>query len=102
MAVWQARYESASVKAMDWTEIAPFLAVLSALGAMWWRLNSRIDTLDAKIVQIDAKFDAKFATLDAKFDTKFDALSKLLTDNLLALNRDIGELKGAAHTHTPD
>ena len=98
---------------MNWTEIAPFLAVLAALGAMWWRLNSRIDTLDAKIGQIDtkfdakfatldAKFDAKFATLDAKFDAKFDALNKLLTDNLLALNRDIGELKGASHTHTPD
>ena len=69
---------------MNWTEIAPFLAVLAALGAMWWRLNSRIDTLDAK------------------FDAKFDALNKLLTDNLLALNRDIGELKGASHTHTPD
>ena len=80
---------------MNWTEIAPFLAVLAALGAMWWRLNSRIDTLDAKV-------DAKFATLDAKFDAKFDALNKLLTDNLLALNRDIGELKGASHTHTPD
>ena len=74
---------------MNWTELAPFIAILGALGAMWWRLNSRIDTLDAKIVQIDAKFDAKF-----------DALNKLLTDNLLALNRDIGELKGAAHTHT--
>ena len=69
---------------MNWTELAPFLAVLGALGAMWWRLNSRIDTLDAK------------------FDAKFDALNKLLTDNLLALNREIGELKGAAHTHTPD
>ena len=76
---------------MHWTELAPFLAVLGALGAMWWRLNTRIDTLDAKIGQIDAKFDAKF-----------DALNKLLTDNLLALNRDIGELKGASHTHTPD
>jgi hypothetical protein len=66
---------------MNWTELAPFLAVLGALGAMWWRLNSRIDTLDAK------------------FDAKFDALNKLLTDNLLALNRDIGELRGQAHTH---
>ena len=68
---------------MDWTELAPFLVILGGLGTMWWRLNSRIDTLDAK------------------FDTKFDALNKLLTDNLLALNRDIGELKGASHTHTP-
>lgn len=74
---------------MDWTELAPFIVILGVLGAMWWRLNSRIDTLDAKIVQIDAKFDAKF-----------DALNKLLTDNFLVLNRDIGELKGAAHTHT--
>ena len=76
---------------MDWTELAPFIVILGVLGAMWWQLNSRIDTLDAKIGQIDAKFDAKF-----------DALNKLLTDNLLALNRDIGELKGASHTHTPD
>ena len=67
---------------MDWTELAPFLVVLGGLGTMWWRLNSRIDTLDAK------------------FDAKFDALNKLLTDNLLALNRDIGELTGASHTHT--
>ena len=69
---------------MDWIELAPFIAILGALGAMWWRLNSRIDTLDAK------------------FDAKFDALNKLLTDNLLALNREIGELKGASHTHTSD
>ena len=69
---------------MDWTELAPFIAILGALGAMWWQLNSRIDTLDAK------------------FDAKFDALNKLLTDNLLALNWEIGELKGASHTHTPD
>lgn len=41
---------------MDWAEIVPFIAVLGVLGAMWWRLNSRIDTLDAK-------FDAKFDTL---------------------------------------
>ncbi len=74
---------------MNWTELAPFIAVLGALGTMWWRLNSRIDTLAATIGQIDAKFD-----------TKFDSLNKLLTDNLIALNRDIGELKGAAHTHT--
>ena len=74
---------------MNWTELAPFLVILGGLGTMWWRLTSRIDTLDAKIGQIDAKFD-----------TKFDALNKLLTDNLLALNRDIGELTGASHTHT--
>ena len=59
---------------MNWTELAPFLVILGGLGTMWRRLNSRIDTLDAKIGQIDAKFDA--------------------------LNRDIGELSGASHTHT--
>jgi len=56
---------------MDWTELAPFIAVLGALDTMWWRLSSRID-----------------------------ALNKLLTDNLIALNRDSGELKGVSHTHT--
>ena len=73
---------------MTWAEVLPFMAVLGLLLAMWWRLNSRIDTLDAKIGRIAAKFDAKF-----------DALNKLLTDNLLVLNRDIGELKGQGHTH---
>ena len=84
---------------MNWTELAPFIAVL---GAMWWRLNGRIDTLDAKFDTKFATLDAKIGQIDAKFDAKFDALNKLLTDNLLALNRDIGELRGAAHTHTPD
>lgn len=70
---------------MNWIELVPFLVVLGGLGTMWWRLNSRIDTLDGRIDGLDAKFDA---------------LNKLLTDNLIALNRDIGELKGAAHTHT--
>ena len=74
---------------MNWIDLVPFLVVLGGLGTMWWRLNSRIDTLDGRIDGLDAKFDAKF-----------DALNKLLTDNLIALNRDIGELKGAAHTHT--
>lgn len=58
--------------------MAPFVVVLGSLGAIWWRLNGRIDTLDAKI----------------------DRLNTLLTDNLIALNRDIGELKGASHSHT--
>ena len=56
---------------MDWTELAPFVVVLAALGMMWWQLSSRID-----------------------------ALNKLLTDNLIALNRDSGE-QGVSHTHTP-
>ena len=61
---------------MDWTEIVPFIAVLGVLVAMWWRLDSKIET-------------------------RIGRLAALLTDNLIALNRAIGELKGAAHTHTP-
>ena len=58
---------------MDWVEFLPFLAVLGLLLAMWWRLDSKIET-------------------------RIGRLEKLLTDNLIALNRDIGELKGQAHT----
>jgi hypothetical protein len=61
---------------MDWTEIVPFIAVLGVLVAMWWRLDSKIET-------------------------RIGRLEALLTDNLIALNRAIGELKGASHTHTP-
>ena len=60
---------------MNWTEFLPFIAVLGLLLAMWWRLDSKIET-------------------------RIGRLEKLLTDNLIALNRDIGELKGQAHTHT--
>ena len=33
--------------------MAPFGVVLGSLGAIWWRLNSRIDTLDAKIDRLN-------------------------------------------------
>ena len=39
---------------------------------------------------------------DSKIETRTGRLEALLTDNLIVLNRDIGELKGAAHIHTPD
>ena len=64
---------------MDWKDLAPFLVVLGVLGGMWWQLNSRIDLLDAKI----------------------GGVNSVLTTNLIALNRDIGELRGQAHTHIP-
>ena len=57
--------------------MVPFIAVLGVLVAMWWRLDSKIET-------------------------RIGRLEALLTENLIALNRDIGELKGASHTHTPD
>ena len=55
--------------------MVPFIAVLGVLVAMWWRLDSKIET-------------------------RIGRLEALLTENLIALNRDIGELKGASHTHT--
>ena len=69
---------------MDWTELAPFVATLGALGAMWWQLDSKIESLTGSV-------EARIGRLEA-----------LLTDNLIALNRDIDELKGASHTHTLD
>ena len=52
----------------------------------------------ARIRVVECPTDAKFAMLEAKIDALKS--QQLLTDNLLALNRDIGELKGASHTHT--
>ena len=59
---------------MDWTIAGFFIALLSVIVAMWWRLDSKIET-------------------------RIGRLEKLLTDNLIVLNRDIGELKGQTHTH---
>ncbi len=69
---------------MSWKELAPFGAILGVLIAIWWQLDSKIE---ARIGGVEARIGR---------------LETLLTDNLIALNRDIGELKGASHTHTPD
>lgn len=71
-------------RSMSWKELAPFVAVLGVLIAIWWQLDSKIE---ARIGGVEARIGR---------------LETLLTDNLIALNRDIGELKGASHTHTPD
>ena len=76
---------------MDWTELVPFLAVLGVLGAMWWRLDSKIET---RVGSVEMRIGG--------IETRIGRLEALLTDNLIALNRDIGELKGASHTHIPD
>ena len=62
---------------MDWTIAGLILALFAFLGTMWWQVNSRMDAVN----------------------NRMDALNKLLTDNLIVLNRDIGELRGQAHTH---
>ena len=68
---------------MSWKELAPFVAVLGVLIAIWW--------------QLDSKIEARIGSVEARIGR----LETLLTDNLIALNRDIGELKGAAHSHAP-
>ena len=69
-------------------EIVAIIATTSVLNAgtvmtVWW--------------QLDNKIDREITPLDAKVER----LNTLLTDNLILLNRDIGELQGASHTHTP-
>jgi len=68
---------------VSWKELAPFVAVLGVLIAIWW--------------QLDSKIEARVGSVEARIGR----LETLLTDNLIALNRDIGELKGAAHSHAP-
>ena len=86
---------------MEWLDIGAYLTLLTGIGTVWWRLNSRIDTLDTKFErkfdQMDRKFEQKFDQLDQKFERKFDQINTLL----LSLSHDIGELKGAAHSHAP-
>ncbi len=82
---------------MEWLNLGAYLTLLTGIGTVWWRLNSRIDTLDTKFErkfdQMDQKFEQKFD----QFDRKFDQINTLL----LSLSHDIGELKGAAHSHAP-
>ncbi len=79
---------------MNWKDITAMggalVTLLITVFSMWYQLDSKIET---RIGGLDTKFETKFE----RIDTKFDALNKLLTDNLIAINRDIGELKGQAH-----
>ena len=72
---------------MDWTQIAPFVALFSVIVAMWWRLDSKIES---RVGGVETRIGG--------IETRIGHLEALLTDNLIALNRDIGELKGASHT----
>lgn len=69
------------------------LLTLVVLGV--WRYR---DTTTEEIQKVDKRVSA----LEAKVDAKFDALNKFLTDNLMLLNREMGELKGASHRHVPN
>lgn len=37
-------------------------------------MDQKLDTLDARFVQLDAKWDARFEKLDAKWDARFEKL----------------------------
>ena len=65
---------------MDWKNGTLIIALFAFLGTMWWQVNSRIDMVN----------------------NRMDTMQQLLTDNLIVLNRDLGELRGQAHTHTPN
>ena len=103
---------------MDWKSLGVFATLLAVFVTMWWQLDRKIEyeisTLDSKLERgisaLDSKLERKISALDSKIDRsisalerKIDQLTVLLTNNLIALNRDVGELKGTAHTHpSPD
>jgi predicted RNase H-like nuclease (RuvC/YqgF family) len=99
---------------MDWKSLGVFATLLAVFVTMWWQLDRKIEyeisTLDSEISALDSKLERKISALDSKIDRsisalerKIDQLTVLLTNNLIALNRDVGELKGTAHTHpSPD
>ena len=40
---------------MEWLDIGAYLTLLTGIGTVWWRLNSRIDALDTKF---ERKFES--------------------------------------------
>ena len=66
---------------MDWKNLGVFATLLAVFVTMWWQLDRKIE------YEINA------------LDSKLDQLNGLLTNNLIALNRTVGELQGASHTH---
>lgn len=77
---------------MDWKNLGVFATLLAVFVTMWWQLDRKIEY---EISALDTKLEREISTLDRKIDQ----LNTLLTNNLIALNRDIGELQGASHTH---
>ena len=77
---------------MDWKNLGVFATLLAVFVTMWWQLDRKIEY---EISALDSKLERAISTLDRKIDQ----LNTLLTNNLIVLNRDIGELQGASHTH---
>ena len=110
---------------MDWKNPGVFATLLAVFVTMWWQLDRKIEyeisaldsklereisaldsKLDRSISALDSKLDRSISALDSRLDRsigtldrKIDQINSLLTDNLIALNRTVGELKGASHTH---
>ena len=99
---------------MDWKNLGVFATLLAVFVTMWWQLDRKIEyeisALDSKLEReisaLDNKLDRSISALDSRLDRsigtldrKIDQLNSLLTNNLIALNRTVGELKGASHTH---
>ncbi len=87
---------------LEWKDFVRVGMLIFALGTMWWQLDSKvareIHALDARLTsRIDA-LDTKIERLDDKIDRKIDRLHSLLTNHLIALNRENGKLR-TAHTH---
>ena len=71
---------------MDWKNTVAMVGALATL----------LITVCTMWYQLDSKIERKIDTLNVRFNR----VESLLTDNLIKLNRDIGELAGRAHTHT--
>ena len=80
------------MNAKDLTTLVALIALVGGMATMWWQLDGKIDR---EIHALDARLTSRIDSLDHKIDQ----LNILLTNNLIALNRDIGELQGQAHTH---
>ena len=66
---------------MNLKDFVTLVAMLGVVITMWWQLDTKIDR------EIHA------------LDTKIERMNILLTNNLIELNRTMGELKGQSHTH---
>lgn len=80
------------MNAKDLTTLVALIALVGGMATMWWQLDGKIDR---EIRALDARLTSRIDSLDHKIDQ----LNILLTNNLIALNRDIGELQGQSHTH---
>ena len=88
-------------------KVKELVAILSAhfilialIITVWWQLDSKLDrelgTLDAEIEREISALDERLTSRIGALDTKIDKLNGLLIDQLIDLNREIGELNAMA------